>query len=125
MTERDAARKGFSVNAMILIVSFVVSLLIGHFAGSRALLSYAFGSTVSIMLSMVFYLISSHLRLFGSAIILPVFGGFFLRMILLSASLFAARLFADLQWCAIGIIPTMLATIAGEIVLFARVNEWK
>jgi hypothetical protein len=125
MTEREAAKKGFVVNLMITFVSIFVVALILHLVGTKAAISYAFGSAVSILLSQIFYLISSHLRLFGSAIILPVFGGFFIRMILLAASLFTARLFADLHWCAIGIIPTMLGTIAGEIILFARVNEWK
>jgi hypothetical protein len=125
VTERDAAKKGFIVNGVIALAELVLIAVIVSLSDAEKAFSYGYGALISLVLSTIFYTIAAHIRLFGSAVFLPVFGGFFLRMIILACALVAGRHFCDLLWCVAGIIPTMLVTIGCEIALFLRVNEFE
>ncbi len=124
MTEHDAARKGIIVNGMIAFSELILVGVIAYLIGANAAFSYCYGAFVGIFLSTTFYLIAWKFRVFGMAIFLPIFGGFFLRMGLLVCALAAVRNLCDMVWLVAGIIPAILITIGIEIFFFARVNEY-
>lgn len=125
MTERDAVRRGLLCNGLIALSELILTGMIAYMKGADAAFSYGYGALTGIVLSTIFYLVAWRIRMFGTAVFLPVFGGFFMRMGLLVLALAAVHRVCDMVWLVAGIIPSILITIGMEIFFFARVDEFE
>ena len=122
MNETTAVREGCIFNAVLFPFVFVGSLLAKRYGlGSGVLL----GALTAQLFSISYFFSLLLLKLLPhSMMMLPVFGGFFVRMVLLAAIVVTGQIFfpGSVPYFAIGFGITTFVTLMAETVILVRVQ---
>lgn len=122
MNESAAVRAGLVFNAALLPFVFAASLFATRFGLDSGVLLGALTAqlfSISYFLSLLLLKFLPH-----SMMMLPVFGGFFVRMVLLAAIIAAGQFFfpGSVPYFAIGFGITTFVTLMAETVILVQVK---